>query len=96
METMVEQEVRAVHAIAHHRNGVCGESFYVVTFTSTDGKAMLATVFEGSGRVAVLCVGLLAEGNIAFGENSWRGDRFEPELRGAIEAWEQADRQVVG
>ena len=37
-----------------------------------------------SGRVAVLNVGRLIDGDIAFGSNSWRGDQYEDVLRRAI------------
>ena len=89
VSTTTTSEIRAVHAVAYHRNGVCGEPFHLVTFTSADGQAMLATVFDerdGAPAVAIVSLGLLAEGNIAFGENSWRGDRFADELYRAIKA----------
>lgn len=76
--------VKKIHAVEYHRNGVCGEPFNVITFTSQDDNAMIATIFESPGHVAVLSLGLLAEGNIRFGSNSWRGDRYEDELRTAI------------
>lgn len=82
--------VKAVHDVAHHRNGVAGESFYAVTFTDNEGQAMVATVFPEPGAVAVLCLGLLAEGCITFGVNSWRGDYYEDELRAAVETYELA------
>lgn len=47
---------------------------------------MLATVFDEPGHVAVVDVLKLSDPKIgvAFGGNSWRGDRFEAELRQAI------------
>ncbi len=45
---------------------------------------MLGIVFEQASHVAVLQLDKLALGNIAFGVNSWRGDRYEPALRNAI------------
>ena len=57
--------------IAHHRNGVCGAPFAVI-------------LFEHDGQCAVLDIDKLAQGDIAFGSNSWRGDHFEPSLRKAI------------
>ncbi len=83
-------QIAQVHDVAHHRNGVCGAPFHVVTFTSTDREAMVATVFPGPGEVAVLSMGRLAEGNIRFGENSYRGDDFEDELRAAITTYEDS------
>ncbi len=82
--------VKQVHAVAHHRNGVCGAPFHVVTFTANhdDGpEAMIGIVFDEPAHCAVLSMGLLAEGNIAFGVNSWRGDHYDGELRTAIEAY---------
>jgi hypothetical protein len=38
----------------------------------------------------VLDVAKLAQGDIAFGSNSWRGDHYEPHLRKAILARENA------
>lgn len=47
---------------------------------------MVASVFDEPGHVAVFAVGKLSEPDVgvAFGENSYRGDRYEPELRAAI------------
>lgn len=69
--------------VAHHRNGVSGNPFYVVTFR--DGRQkMLGIVFEEQqGTVAVFDSELLSQGVIAFGENSWRGDDYETFLRAA-------------
>lgn len=84
--------VRRVTAIAYHRNGVSGEGFYVVRFqpyvASGVEDEMVAVVFDAPGHVAVFDLDKLAHGTIAFGENSWRGDDFEPELRKAIAARE--------
>lgn len=72
--------------IAFHRNGICGEPFHVVLFTddSGEGGAKLAIVFAKDYHVAVLDIARLAELNVKFRSNSWRGDRFEPALREAI------------
>lgn len=70
-------------SIEYHRNGVMGNPFYVVLFKH-EGTTKVATVFEEQGSVAVLDVGLLAEGVIEY-PNRWRGDDFERELREAIE-----------
>jgi hypothetical protein len=71
--------------IQHHRNGVMGEPFYAITFTE-EGSRKVATVFQANWHVAVLDIDLLAAGNITFGENSWRGDNYAPQLRAAIAA----------
>ena len=74
-----------IQEIAHHRNGVSGNSFYAVLFTDEEGDRKVATVFPEPGNVAVLSLGLLGETpTVSFGLNSWRGDFYEPELRAAI------------
>src|SRR3990172_6436305 len=74
-----------IEGIAYHRNGVCGEPFYVVKFR--EGRdPMIAVVFDfeeedayearihTNPRTAVFNRKLLGEGVIAFRENSYRGD----------------------
>ncbi len=70
----------------HHRNGITGAPFAVVLFEDTgpEGSRKVALLFEQQGHCAVLDVAKLATGQIAFGSNSWRGDRFERSLRNAI------------
>jgi hypothetical protein len=70
----------------HHRNGICGAPFAVVLFQDdgTESSRKLAILFDQVDHCAVLDVDKLAGGNIAFGSNSWRGDRFEQSLRKAI------------
>ena len=70
----------------HHRNGICGAPFAVVLFKDTgpEGSRKVAILFEEPHHCAVLDVDKLAAGDIAFGSNSWRGDRFEQSLRKAI------------
>lgn len=79
-----------IEAIDHHRNGVSGESFYVVLFSfKEDGQHhnMVGILFHESGQCAVLDRDETAKGNIAFARgNSWRGDHFEGDLRAAINA----------
>jgi len=76
--------------VAHHRNGIAGGPFYVVRFKNDD-QTMVGIVFEASGHVAVLDIDLLHQGVIAFSENSWRGDEFEPCLRRAIERYDKGE-----
>lgn len=77
--------------IDFHRNGISGAPFHVILFEDKGDEASrkLGIVFQSSQHVAVLDIAKLAEGNIAFGQNSWRGDVFELELRAAITAREQ-------
>jgi hypothetical protein len=77
-----------LHIIAfeHHRNGIGGAPFAVILFEGTgpEGGRKVAILFEEEAHCAVLDVDKLAAGDIAFGSNSWRGDRFEEPLREAI------------
>ena len=93
-----------IHQIAYHRNGVGGVGFYAVTFRDKDEKReMVASVFpleDGqtwNGMVSVFDINLLGKGEITFGENSWRGDRYEPSLREAIAVYEKErnERDVI-
>ncbi len=70
----------------HHRNGIDGAPFAVVLFEDqgTEGSRKVAILFDEPHHCAVLDVDKLAQGDIAFGSNSWRGDRFEQSLRNAI------------
>jgi hypothetical protein len=78
--------------IAHHRNGICGSPFHVVLFQDhgDEGSRKVGIVFESTSHVAVLDVSKLAEGDIAFASNSWRGDMYEPHLRKAIDLRQRA------
>lgn len=75
-----------VNAIAYHRNGICGAPFHVAIVTTSDAPAhtKVAVIFDEPYHVAVLDISKLASGIIAFRENSFRGDLFEPILRKAI------------
>lgn len=73
-----------IENIQRHRNGVCGAPFHVLIFRDPDEGRMLGVVFDEAHHVAVFNLDKLAIGNIAFGVNSWRGDRYEPHLRNAI------------
>ncbi len=71
---------------AHHRNGIDGAPFDVALFEDhgPEGSRKVAILFEAAHHCAVLDVDKLAQGDIAFGSNSWRGDNFEESLRKAI------------
>ncbi len=86
------QSTIVVKEIEYHRNGVGGAPFYVVLFwDETEAKDMMGVVFDDEYHVAVFDTNLLAEGNIRFGENSWRGDCYEPSLRQAIAQTREPD-----
>ena len=72
--------------IAYHRNGICGAPFNVALFEDhgPEGSRKVAILFEERFHCAVLDVAKLAQGDIAFRSNSWRGDTYEPHLRTAI------------
>ena len=70
-----------VEKIAHHRNGVGGAPFKVAVVNDADEGQMLVVMFEEEGHTAVFNLQKLAQGVIEFGENSWRGDKYEAELR---------------
>jgi hypothetical protein len=80
-------KIQKMIAIAAHRNGICGAPFHVVLFEDdgNEGSRKVGIVFESPSHTAVLDVSKLADGDIAFGSNSWRGDTYEPHLRKAIE-----------
>ena len=92
-----------IEAVAHHRNGVGGNGFFVVTFAEPrDERRMLGVVFDNpedpdgerpaafTGYCAVFNRVLLAQDVIAFAENSWRGDYYEEALRRGIVRWYKA------
>ena len=65
---------------ARHRNGICGAPFTVALIDDGESKKV-AILFDAEGHCAVLDMAKLAEGDIAFGSNSYRGDCYEPDLR---------------
>src|SRR4051812_14154098 len=75
-----------IEQLQRHRNGISGAPFHVVLFRDPDEGRMLGVVFDTEYHVAVFNLDKLTLGNIAFGVNSWRGDRYEPYLRTAISA----------
>jgi hypothetical protein len=79
-------KIRNIIAVANHRNGICGAPFHVVLFEDggDKGSRKLGILFEEPHHCAVLEVDKLAAGDIAFGSNSWRGDKYEPHLRQVI------------
>jgi len=78
-------EIRVIDT-AYHRNGICGAPFHVVLFhdTGDENTRKVGILFKEPYHCAVLDVVKLAKGSIAFGVNSYRGDRFEPALREAL------------
>jgi len=77
-----------INSIACHRNGICGQPFTVVLFEDQgpEGSPKVAILFDEPLYCAVLDVAKVAAGDIEFGSNSWRGDKYEAPLREAINA----------
>lgn len=79
-----------VEQIDYHRNGVCGEGFYVGIIKDKDGKKVAIRLSkEDDKKVGAICcfvldIKLLSEGIIRFTENSWRGDHFNQIMDEAI------------
>ena len=85
-----------INNIQYHRNGICGEPFYVINFDDKEIGNMIGVVFPEydekkdeykvgfNPKVAVFKTDLLAKGNINFGENYFRGDHFSDPLIKAI------------
>jgi len=84
-----------ITSIAHHRNGVAGQPFEVILFKEygPGGSRKVGIVFDEPHHCAVLDIGLLAAGDIAFGSNSWRGDDYEPLLRDALALLQNGGRR---
>ena len=69
-----------------HRNGVGGAPFKVALVDDpSDGDVKLVIMFEERSHTAVLSLDKLIQNeDIAFGSNSYRGDRFDDELRAEL------------
>lgn len=72
-----------IEDVAHHRNGVHGVGFHIVTFLYAT-TPMVGIVFEAHGHVAVFERDRLDHDLSACLNNSWRGDALAPYLRYAI------------
>jgi hypothetical protein len=94
MPEMKETIMLRLKDVSHHRNGCSGNPFYVVRFRD-NRQEFVAVVFEDERSVAVLDLELLSQGVIAFGENSWRGDDYEPFLRRCIAAYDEKLRAAT-
>ena len=93
---MNREDAITIKQVAYHRNGIGGEGFFAVLFESKDNGLMCAAVFAEAGQVAVYSAPLLSTVGVKFGENSWRGDVYEPELREAIRAYEKSGKYAAG
>jgi hypothetical protein len=77
----------------HHRNGVSGQPFMVALVDDpSEGDVKLVIMFKEPGHTAVLSLDKLTQSeDISFGSNSWRGDRYEGELREQLWEGEEND-----
>lgn len=71
----------SIKEFSFHRNGICGEGFYIFKFYCKDTKQDMISVYfpydkDENPTVAVFNQKLLGDGVIAFGQNSWRGDHY--------------------
>jgi hypothetical protein len=84
--------------ISHHRNGITGAPFYAVVFRDSgpDASVKLGIVFEAPAHVAVLDIAKLADCDVKFGSNSYRGDNFEPPLRQAVAGHRRKRHEELG
>jgi hypothetical protein len=87
---------RSIMQIAFHRNGVSGVPFYAIQFHDSETGNALATVFPEAGVVAVISIDRLPGAGVTFGENSWRGDHFEPWLREQIARYMDEIERTAG
>lgn len=81
--------IKKVIDVAYHRNGISGTGFHVVLFIDRETKQkMIGVVVTGDNNphnAFVLSVDKLADDDIAFGSNSWRGDNYSQELKAVID-----------
>jgi len=79
--------------IDYHRNGIGGAPFHAIVFRdrSDSEGAKIGIVFEEPWHTAVLDIAKLAECDVEFGSNSYRGDRYEPMLRRAIAQFQREE-----
>jgi len=69
----------------YHRNGVGGMGFKVALVNdANEGDTKLVIMFDQQYYTAVLSLDKLKNGDIAFGSNSYRGDRFDDALRSRL------------
>ena len=84
------EKIKNIIDMAYHRNGICGVPFIVTIFESADGNNMVGIRFDDDSDCycAVLDIDKLAEHEIRFCHNSWRGDHFADEI---LHAWVKSD-----
>lgn len=86
---MIRQRDFRKFSVRYHRNGISGEGFHLCRFLYLRGSQtveMQAAVFEAAGQVAVTSDDI---------NQRWRGDEFEPAIREAIKAVEDAQPEMI-
>tara|TARA_Y100001938_G_scaffold105117_1_gene143456 strand:- start:580 stop:1020 length:441 start_codon:yes stop_codon:yes gene_type:complete len=93
-----------VSSIDYHRNGVCGEGFFTgFVYCPEQKRELLFVHFPDPEtknpttdsthwepvRTAILDPDLVAEKNVEFGQNSWRGDYYHEACKEGAEEWER-------
>lgn len=91
-----------IKEVSFHRNGIAGVGFYAVHFVDHEqtGAAkkdaeMVGIVFDKPGYCSVIQLNQ-PRFTVKFGVNSWRGDRYEPQLRNAIKTIKSSGSIRVG
>lgn len=89
--------------MAYHRNGISGVGFHVAVFVDhnpDEGKAMmmLGILFDNADECycCVFSLKKLAESNIAFGDNSFRGDHYVDMMRAWAEDYDNNQSKLYG
>ena len=90
----IRKAIQTVKTLAYHRNGMSGLGFHVGIVKERDGdemREMLVIRFPKETDLAtgqVVCAAFdlakLADKEIAFGLNSWRGDHYHVVMDQAI------------
>ena len=80
-------------SLAYHRNGICGNPFWCALFRDEDKTVKLAVLFNEDDTdcsIAVFDAAKIAQGDISFGSNSWRGDHYHAWMKKQIKEHGQA------
>lgn len=87
--------MKKVLASARHRNGVSGTPFFVAVFIDKDGIRKVGIRLDAkldTKPTAVLDLDKLNAGNVAFSDNSFRGDMFDADMQLAEKRMDRARR----
>lgn len=83
-----------IDRVRYHRNGVCGEGFYVIAFRERQGRKFVPYIgvlfgnpIEEPGKFIAECAVI----NPADITDTRRGDHYEPSLRAAAIAAHEDD-----